>query len=280
MTLQSSQRRQPNFDYPLSSPEARLILSLPIREGGFGLRSTERSSPPAYWSALAQAAPELLLFANKMKTSSDASSQPPPSLLDSSRPFVNALSDCHKFMVQNGVVPLKDDLLPLNYKGYWQFYGTKSPGRGLQRLLSSTIESSMAASLLTKADKDFRTKARLRSTRGKGAGAWLTTLPVTPALTLSDAHFRVACRLRLGLPPHDHLPRYCSCGYSLEGDPTHFLSCKKLKRSAITQRHNMVLQRLSGLLQKAGGSVRIEPNWYDGKRPDALVLLTKASYWT
>ena len=43
----------------------------------------------------------------------------------------------------------------------------------------------------------------------------------------------------------------------------------KLKRSAITQRHNMALQRLSGLLQKGGGSVLIEPNWYDGKRPDA-----------
>src|ERR1700722_849332 len=27
------------------------------------------------------------------------------------------------------------------------------------------------------------------------------------------------------------------------------------------------------VLQKAGGSLRIEPNWYDGKRP-------KASYWT
>ena len=33
----------------------------------------------------------------------------------------------------------------------------------------------------------------------------------------------------------------------------------------------MVLQRLSGLLQKAGAAVRIEPNWFDGKRPDAQV---------
>ena len=35
----------------------------------------------------------------------------------------------------------------------------------------------------------------------------------------------------------------------------------------------MVLQRLSHLMQKAGGTVRIEPNWFDGKRPDAQVHL-------
>ena len=116
-------------------------------------------------------------------------------------------------MVENGVVPLKNDLLPLNYQGYWQFYGAKSPGRGLQRLLSSVIESSLASTLLIKADKDLRAKARLRSTRCKGAGAWLTTLPVTSALTLSDGHFRIASRLRLGLPPHDQLPRSCTCGW-------------------------------------------------------------------
>src|ERR1700722_12323299 len=78
------------------------------------------------------------------------------------------------------------------------------------------------------ANKDLRTKARLRSTRGKGAGAWLTTLPITSALTLSDVHFGFASRLRLGLPPHDHLPRNCTCGYQLESDPTHFLACQSL----------------------------------------------------
>src|SRR5690349_19876846 len=43
-----------------STDEAKLSLTLPIREGGFGLRSMTRVSPAAYWSALAQAAPELL----------------------------------------------------------------------------------------------------------------------------------------------------------------------------------------------------------------------------
>lgn len=37
----------------------------------------------------------------------------------------------------------------------------------------------------------------------------------------------------------------------------------------------MILQRLSHVIQKAGGSVRIEPNWFDGKRPDAHVYFAQ-----
>ena len=41
------------------SSGAHLQLTLPIRLGGFGLRSMFRSSYAAYWSGLAQAAPEV-----------------------------------------------------------------------------------------------------------------------------------------------------------------------------------------------------------------------------
>eukprot|EP00456_Euglypha_rotunda_P049757 TRINITY_DN3993_c0_g2_i4.p1 TRINITY_DN3993_c0_g2~~TRINITY_DN3993_c0_g2_i4.p1 ORF type:complete len:427 (-),score=23.61 TRINITY_DN3993_c0_g2_i4:53-1333(-) len=133
------------------------------------------------------------------------------------------------------------------------------------------IESNVAAELLIKSGKNHMTKARLRSIRGKQAGAWLTALPTTPALTLSDLHFRVASRLRLGLPPQDHLPANCKCGANLRTDPHHFLSCKYIKRAAATHRHNMILNKLSFVLSKAGAAVYIEPNWFEGKRPDAQV---------
>ena len=70
-------------------------------------------------------------------------------------------------MVANGITPLTKDLLPLNYAGFWEFYGKKSPGRGLQRLLSSEMEASKAAEMLIRADKDLPTKARLRAVRGR-----------------------------------------------------------------------------------------------------------------
>jgi len=180
-------------------------------------------------------------------------------------------------MVKNGVNPFKSDLLPPNFLGFWDFYHKKSPGRGLQRLLVAKMESQLAADQMKRSDSSPQEKSRLRSIKGKHAGAWLTTLPLSPMLNLSDAHFRVACRLRLGLPPQDNLPPTCQCGLNLKSDPLHFLSCKRIKRSAVTQRHNMVLQRLSHLLQQAGGSVYIEPNWFEGKRPDAQVNFSRGN---
>ena len=289
---------QQNSSFQTLPNEARISLTLPIRSGGFGLRSTVRTSPAAYWSALAQAAPELLADAKAViatspsinpattsgatdtKTSTSAAttkttatSAPaiPECLTNGSKDFAVTLYDCHKSMKKSGINPLEDDLLPLSPSGFWELYGKKSPGSGLQRLLVSEIESNLAADLMIQADKDNMAKARLRSIKGKKAGAWLSTLPTTPALTLSDLHFRVASRLRLGLPPQDQLPATCKCGANLRADPHHFLSCKYIKRAAATHRHTMILQKLSFVLQKAGAAVHIDPNWFEGKRPDAQV---------
>ena len=180
-------------------------------------------------------------------------------------------------MTRNGVNPFKSELLPPNFLGFWDFYHKQSPGRGLQKLLVSKMESELAAGQVIRSDGNPQEKSRLRSIKGKHAGAWLTTLPLSPMLTLSDAHFRVACRLRLGLPPQDNLPPTCACGSNLKSDPLHFLSCKRIKRSAVTQRHNMILQRLSHHLRQAGGSVYIEPNWFEGKRPDAQVNFSRGN---
>ena len=53
------------------TPGARLSLTLPIRLGGFGLRSVVRTSYASYWSGLAQAAPDILSRIRRL---------PPPSL--------------------------------------------------------------------------------------------------------------------------------------------------------------------------------------------------------
>src|SRR5690606_18464908 len=97
--------------------------------------------------------------------------------------------------------PSKSELLPSQFLGFWDLYHKRSPGRGLQRLLVSEMETQLAALQEKRSDNNPYVKSRLRSIKGKHAGAWLTTLPLSPMLTLSDAHFRVACRLRLGLPP-------------------------------------------------------------------------------
>ena len=47
---------------PLAPNDVALPLTLPIRLGGFGLRSVRLVSPAAYWASLARAAPFILKF--------------------------------------------------------------------------------------------------------------------------------------------------------------------------------------------------------------------------
>jgi len=68
--------------------------------------------------------------------------------------------------------------------------------------------------------------------------------PSSPIYT--DLCTTIVTRLRLGLPPLDELPETCPlCG---DGDltvsPWHALSCPKLKRKAITRRHDRCCQLL------------------------------------
>jgi hypothetical protein len=160
------------------------------------------------------------------------------------------------------------DVFPEHPSDLWSWYGKTGAGPGLQRLLVAEIEDDRAARLLQDVHGDHLSIARLTGARSKLAGAWLTTLPVSRDHTLSDNHFRMAARLRLGLPPQDDLPRQCACQAVLREDPLHFFSCKKLKQSAMTMRHDLIVRILSRFVQRAGGSCYVEPKFYAGKRPD------------
>ena len=127
------------------------------------------------------------------------------------------------------------DVFPDRPTDLWTWYGQVGAGRGLQRLLVAELEDSRATGLLNDSQGDPHSVARLTSAQSKLAGVWLTTLPVSKDHSLGDNHFRMAARLRLGLPPQDDLPRVCSCQAVLQQDPLHF-SCGKLKQSAMTMR--------------------------------------------
>ena len=74
---------------------------------------------------------------------------------------------------------------------------------------------------------DNRDAARLRSIRGKGAGAWLDSIPSSEKFALSSGNFVLAASLRLGLllslPPW---ATKCECGKSLDVEGYHLLTCK------------------------------------------------------
>ena len=143
----------------------------------------------------------------------------------------------------------------------------------VQKRISTALDSAMAESILSSSDRTSR--SRFLSLRGPYAGLWLLTPPSEPLLELHDAHFKVAVRLRLGLPPADPLPLACICGFEpLSSDPHHFLSCKELKPAA-TARHDLLVQALRQVT--AGVTIHSEREEIlgDGSRLDGVFHLSQ-----
>ena len=85
----------------------------------------------------------------------------------------------------------------------------------------------------------------------------------------------------MGLPPHDRLPRICSCGVSRDDMPSHCLSCIPPAGASVTYRHDLVKNVLAYWARIAGAAVEIEPrNLFPGSnmRPDLLVHLGCTRY--
>jgi len=166
---------------PTLSNVARLTLTMPIKEGGFGLRSMCRASPAAYYSAAAQAANIIYSHAMTLSPSSTDSKSPLPLALSTPEPdFVRAIYSSHSSLRSSGAVKL--NVLPIRPEQFWDLYKLKGPETGLQKLISSQIEANLSASMFIKADKDNLTQARLHSIKGRYSGAWLTTIPSLPLL--------------------------------------------------------------------------------------------------
>ena len=67
----------------------------------------------------------------------------------------------------------------------------------------------------------------MRSLQGKGAGAWLDVVPSSRALAFEPNDFRLACRMRLGVPvPVPHWIRSRNCGDSLDDSGYHLITSK------------------------------------------------------
>ena len=244
----------PISDVALSS------LSLPIRFGGFGLRNSSMVSPYAFWGSFAQVA---------------ASFQRHPS---ANSAYMTELGLAHATIVDQMGGGLTFEFPPSAIAALASY--TNVPVPGLQKCITAKAETHRRA-LLTEIFSDAD-KARVTSCSSKNAGAWLTALPSSEhGWTLSDEEFLIAARLRMGLPPHDRLPRICSCGVSRDDMPSHCLSCIPPAGASVTYRHDLVKNVLAYWARIAGAAVEIEPrNLFPGSnmRPDLLVHLGCTRY--
>jgi len=213
-----------------------LQASLPVKDGGLGVRRVSSLAIPAF---LASAASTLSLQADILSGCTccdDSYFQAYLSLWSSNF----------------GDIP---DILPAK-QPFWD-----RPGVQADRFL---VESSLSS--------PFQRAAFLAAS-SPHSGDWLHALPiVTCGMRLDDEAVRVAIGLRLGL--EICAPHQCQCGAQVDAYGRHGFVCKKAPGRSI--RHHALNDLVARALSAADIPSLKEPQGLcrsDGKRPDGLTLV-------
>ena len=239
-----------------ASERAVQQLRLPLRHGGFGLRDAT--------SLVADAA--LVAGASKaqaaMKEGLDAckpfSGAVRPMLLQTwQRVFDDAAAECEwERSARDLPDEFIDAVLPRVQKAVSRAVGDRVGAAFLAACDTATVEGQRAA-------------ARIRSAAAGPATAWITALPVTPGLRLSDAEFVMAGRhlLGLGAPTPVDIPP-CDCTAGDLATPDHALSCNHNAGEA-TVRHDYWASAWRHAIRRAGCATSAEPPYNSLAAPRA-----------
>ena len=220
--------------------EALSLLTLPLRHGGFGLRSMVATAPAAFLGSLAAAARHL-----------------PSPMQSAATPLIEE--------IKHALLCCQLPGLRLPPAASFLACAARRPPRYLQHSITAAIEDRLARSI----GGSVALSSHLLSLRQAGASSWLAATPSRPELMLCDDDFRLAARLRLRLPPSSSTATHCPCGDELLSD--HFMACKRLKRRSVTSRHAVLLQLLVSFLREAGLQPVPEARTEDGERRSSLV---------
>jgi len=215
-----------------------LQASLPVKDGGLGIRRVASLASSAF---LASAASTLVLqdlILSRCGPCPDAS-----------------VSDCCNVWTSTNSLPCPS--VPLaSLQSVWD---------------RPSIDKDKADIILSAPDHHHR--ARLHAVSAPHAGDWLHCLPISNCgLRLDDEAIRVAVGLRLGVNlchPHP-----CPCGSQVDARGSHGLSCRQ--SSGRTARHHNLNDLVWRALSRAGIPASKEPSGLsrsDGKRPDGMTLI-------
>ena len=144
--------------------------------------------------------------------------------------------------------------------------------KDLQRSFTSQIEDEALSRFLTSADCEEVDKVRLFSCKQRYASYWLNSWHTD---LFSDRQAILAIRLRLGLAPfanvtYDVCPL---CSAEMSDDQWHAFSCVKLRRKAVTTRHDSLLQLLCRYARSNCCIARVEPKDGASLVPDGEIHL-------
>lgn len=271
-----------NLSAPLP-PTASTFLSQPVGNGGIGLRELGMVAPAAKWASAASVAQDTLPFFEQNPT----------------LPFVLDREDAFDELVAGGVTTAGPDIdcytqievsdeekkafgpyadprlrfLPHEPDLVATFYDGKKQLKSLQRMLSRVLLHHAADTFLDSADCSPADKIRISACRAKESGLWLQLHPkVEP---LSDAQFRIALRLRLGLSPMPFdLPPKCPLCLKTTGDPWHPFACSATRRRMVTTSHDNVMSTVVRFARDCGAQARLEPKDLGSLVPDGEFFLS------
>ncbi|XP_055357023.1 uncharacterized protein LOC129602087 [Paramacrobiotus metropolitanus] len=209
--------------------------SLPIIEGGLGIRSVETLALPAFLASAYSVAPltsEIIEFQPQIYCRDAAAEWQEVTQLD---------------------LPHHD-------------------ARPVQKVWDNPIVQNTVERLRTVAGNDISEQARLNGVSTKENGAWLGALPAASlGNLLTDSAVRIVVGLRLGAPIIT--PHRCVCGEWADARGYHGLSCKKSRGRIPTHKClNAIVKRSLAL---AGFERELEPQGIfptDSKRLDGVTL--------
>ena len=206
-------------------------------------------------------------------------------------PFVLDRNRCHAELITGGVMtrdtnhaplPLADDDQDAKHKPVYYdlpldpllihiHYDGETRLKQLQRSLTAQVEDFFLQAFLDGAVCNQVDTIRIHACR-KSKGRWLSSCY---SYLLRDRHVNVAIRLWLGLDPlpNVHLSTCPLCLADMANDQWHAFSCVKLRRKAITSRHDSVGQLLCRYARSNGALARIEPKDEASLVPDGEIVL-------
>jgi hypothetical protein len=219
-----------------------LQASLPVKEGGLGIRRSGQLAPSAFLAS-ATGSESLVLAILPPRFASVAD----PTVFEALRAWES----------QTGQSP---PAVP------------PSVNTGSQRVWDKCLIDFTRQALLDGAQDDY-TKARLLAAAAPHAGEWLNAPPITAVgLRMSDSAIRVAAGLRLGA--NLCAPHTCPCGATVDARGAHGLACQRSAGRHL--RHALINDIVCRALGRADVAAVKEPAGLvvgSGLRPDGVSLV-------
>ena len=213
--------------------------SLPIKDGGLGIRSAASLATSAFLASAART------------------------------------DDLQSRILPQAISTIQEEIIEAT-KQAWIVQSGTSALEGVEAFSQKTWDSRcirlIKDNLLLHA-VDIKDKARLLATQAPHSGDWLFATPVTAiGLKMSNETIRVAVGTRLGTRLCE--PHTCPCGSLVDARGLHGLSCRR--SAGRHARHSQLNDIIWRSLRRANIPASKEPlglNRSDGKRPDGVTLI-------